>query len=424
MVDINKRYFMIKAICMLILFWVFNSVTVHSQEISPIVWEPISQDNAERLVSAFGFQLETPVQLGNSGVYIDDLYIIPNTPYLFVSYKDRDTRQRFSAVWQIWDIETMQLIFSEISSAESITFASNGEYFIMLSKPQNEDVELCLWQIADFTRMNCWDSMGLNAHPFNTTNQLLGLSKPNGLKNEFIGWDIVKNQEKFILEDVHRWAFSPIEPYHVVIANSNEVSLWDVEKSPQQLVSHKLNNEVMISDLTFDSSGNNVFFITFSLVDSTERLNRLDLTSSEVTIRQGRIFETGLFHRLYVNIFPFMHENRFMADLIDGLTFETIRNIAGVSILDSNLNQDLLLIIPNDDGILGDSFSVQNLTNEAIYATFPYTINGIRYLDIQFTQDERFILAYTEGGLVQLWGIPADDRLKPYWDREFISYDQ
>jgi len=169
---------------MLILFWVFNSVTVHSQEISPIVWEPISQDNAERLVSAFGFQLETPVQLGNSGVYIDDLYIIPNTPYLFVSYKDRDTRQRFSAVWQIWDIETMQLIFSEISSAESITFASNGEYFIMLSKPQNEDVELCLWQIADFTRMNCWDSMGLNAHPFNTTNQLLGLSKPNGLKNE------------------------------------------------------------------------------------------------------------------------------------------------------------------------------------------------------------------------------------------------
>jgi hypothetical protein len=29
-------------------------------------------------------------------------------------------------------------------------------------------------------------------------------------------------------------------------------------------------------------------------------------------------------------------------------------------------------------------------------------------MDVRFTQDERFIIAYTQDGLVQLWGVPAE----------------
>lgn len=383
---------------------------INSQETPSMAWEVISMSNADKIISAFEFQLETPADLSNSSVYIDNLAIIPNTSYIFVSYKDRDTRQRFSPIWQIWDIETQQLVFSENSLVGTIAFSSDGQFFAFRETPQNADTRLCLWQVIDFTRLNCWDSGSILVNSFHPTDGLFFFYQPveNDTIYQLIIWDIFSNQEQYIINDVIEWNFYPLNPYQIATYNINTIALWDIENGLNEFFSYQISDEVLVSNITFDTSGSNMFFMTFSFVDSAEYLNRLNLESSEIATKQGEVTQSGIFYNPSVITFPFVSENSFMVDWVDGLTYQLVGSMARGSILDNNLNQGLLIVTSNEEPLDSDTFTVQDLRTTEIYATLLYVVDGVRYQDVRFTQDERFIIAYTEDGLVQLWGVPAE----------------
>lgn len=402
MVDVNRIKMMRYVIVFIIIYLGLGLVMINSQETPSTAWEVITTSNADELTSAFAFQLETPADLSNSSVYMDSLAIIPNTNYVFVSYKDRDTRQRFTPIWQIWDIETQQLIISESSLAGVVSFSSDGAFFALQEIYEDNNLQLCLWDVANFARLNCWTSGTFLVNPFNVTNDLFVFSRSQNGQFELVGWDIVNNQELFIINDAGRWAFNPQRHHEMVIANSDEISLWNVESIPQKLNFYKFTGEILTSNMTFNSTGDFIFFTIFSFTDSKEKIVSLNLSSLDITTIEDYIVDLGIFQSLYINIMPIRREDSSTLRWIDPVTHENLFSSEN-PILDTNLSQDLALTVSEDD-----TFTVQNLLTAEIYATLPYVVDGMRYQDVRFTQDERFIIAYTEDGLVQLWGVPAE----------------
>ncbi len=382
-------------------------IDTESQETSATTWQKLSVENATQLISAFEFQLETPVDLAHSSVYIDNLHIIPNTSYLFIAYKDRDTRQRFAPMWQIWDFETQELVFSENSSAETIAFSPDGQFFALRETFQKAETKLCLWRLDGFTRLNCWNSGSISDNSFHPTNDLFFFYRPveGDSIYELIIWDIASNQALYIIDDANEWNFNPTNDYQIVASNADIVRVWDIQNGIKEVFKYRIGDEVIVSNIIFDVSAENLFFLTFSLIDSTDHLNRLNVESSAIKTKSGRVFnDYELFSRLYVRLFAFVSDDYFNFEWVDGLTYSVVRDMTRVYILDDNLNQDLLLTISYDEPLGDDIFVVQDLYTAQIYATLPY----IPYQDVQFTQDERFIIAYTEDGHVQLWGVPVE----------------
>lgn len=391
-------------------------INTESQETHPIIWDKISLENATLITPAFKFQLETPIDLSNSSIYIDNLYIIPNTTHLFVSYKDRDTRQRFSPIWQIWDLQTGMLIFEQHDDISDSVLSSNGAYLgVLIEGGLSESDTICLWSLQILRPLACWESFYTSNLSFSPDDSLFlfnqKIDNAETTSVDLVIWDIQREQDFYNIDNIIGWKFNPSNS-DVLMMYGQDINMWNISGTPQEIFNYQLNPSELIygifSNVTFDTSGAYLYFMTINFKDAKQQFNALSISNQVVNRLDRENLVLNLFQRPYADIFVFENENRLKADLVDGKSQSIIRTIDSQALLDINLNQDLLLLTSDDARMSSDTFLVQNLVTGEVYATLPYTLDKAYYQDVRFTQDERFILAYTQDGHVQLWGVPAE----------------
>lgn len=387
-------------------------ISVQSQN-TAYEWDTIHPENAHNILVAFTVALGEP--FNQEGLYLYQIRHIPNTSYIVVIYRDSTSPEITTPLWQIWDIETGEIVFEQEQDVYDSVFSTDGDYFaIAIEGGIDQSDMICLWSTMDIQMRMCWESFYTSNLSFSPShNWFLFNQKIDNSENtpiDLVVWDFQQEREAFRITNAIGWKFNPVNSEQIM-TYGQDIILWDISGTPDEVYRYQLNpqtiSHVIYSEVVFSSSGDYLYFMTLSLNDGRQEFNILDIADDDIVRINREDTRPSFFRRPFANIFAFETDDRLIIDLIAMPSTEIIRTIPIDSLLDANLNQDLLLMTSGDLRVDSYTFTVQNLRTAEIYATLPYMVNGMRYQDVRFTQDERFIIAYTEDGLVQLWGVPA-----------------
>lgn len=385
-----------------ILFVISSITSAQSQPISNAHWQTLTSNNADALSLIYDVDLSATL----SSVSILSAELVSYSDIFFISYLDSSIQQ---TGWVLWDTQSEQPILREIIATDqqidAFSFSPRGQFLIVITKKSgNFDVgETCLWQISSNENLYCWDAP---ATDFQFTNDEKTLIL--ALDTQIIGWDLQKNEAYFIIpQSVVNIAISP-DDTNLILEKTNGIFIWNIQsETPYEVHRQILDDKVIVEDITLDALGRYVFFNTISLFSSGEiELGIWDIEANTVSYIEREVIPQDFFSSQYVRLFLFKQlDSRTIADIIDPITNTNYGTIRLVALRDYTLAQDIY--IAREESMSGFTFSVKNLETQETLVILYENISD-HELNIQFTSDERFILVYTEEGILQMWGVIAE----------------
>jgi len=365
-------------------------------------WQQLSVENANRLVLTS--ELTLPAYITEQA--IESIHVIPNNhPTLLIIVSD-DTIEKYT--WYLWDTGSNQSLFElQTPPINSVNMSPNGNFLaITTENPDNKDItDTCLWSLEPIEKLNCWVTPIAVDLQFTADEKTLILPLAD---KQVIGWDIQANTNRLTIPlDIVSIAITPDDTF-LILDETDAISIWDIQtETPSEFYRYLLPNKVIVERITLDSLGQYIFFNTISLIGSGEiELGVWDMTSNNVQYIQREIIPRDFFSRVQIRLFLFKQpDSRSLVEIIDPITGTNYGTIRVSTLRDYTLAQDIF--IAREETENGFTWSVKNFeTQEALFTLYENADDNL--LDVRFTQDERFILAYTEDGRVQLWGVPAE----------------
>jgi len=334
---------------------------------------------------------------------IIDIDLVSYSGVFFISYLDLSVNQ---GGWMLWDSQSQQPILEQLIIAkqqlDGFLFSPYGKFLVIRTdEASNFDItETCLWHISSGEKLHCWDTTIFDMQ-FTHDEQTLILAGAN----QVIGWDIQKNIARFTIPQLAvSIAISP-DDTNLILDRTDSIFIWNIQTdTPYEIQRQILDDKVIVEELTLDILGRYVFFNTISLFSSGEiELGILDISSNTITYIEREVIPQDFFSSQYVRLFLFKQPDSAIADIIDPITGANYGTTTRFMLRDNTLAQDIF--IAREEVINGlFTYSVKNFETQETLITL-YENSHDRRLNIQFTPDERFILTYTEEGIVQMWGV-------------------
>jgi len=393
-----------KHIVIIVAILFINSIVLgQSEAIVANDWQTISMENAYHLTFVSEFLLTK----GITNTVTESIYLVPHSTILFtVSYN----HSSLSREWNLWDIAYNQTILEKPieTSFRNVTFSPRGRFLaIGIENSENPEItDICLWDIILLELLNCFEG-NTYVEMFFTPDESTFLFPTN---NSLIGWNINTNSQAFLIPQQHLSNVISPDGHQIALYSVSDISIsvWDITTvTPSLLYKHQDTSRVIISDITFDYSGRYIFFMTVPLADSSIREFAIwDTMTGKTSYIERESFQGEFFSNSYSRLFLFrVPDDRFTVDIVDVLTEERYGTMSLAIPVDYTLAQDIF--IAREETENGFTWSVKNFeTQETLFTLYENADDNL--LDVRFTQDERFILAYTEDGRVQLWGVPAE----------------
>jgi WD40 repeat protein len=370
-------------------------------EASTSNWQELSVENANLLILSSELTLPSSI----SGESIEFIYLIPNKPILFIRISndsiDKDT-------WYLWDKDRNQALLElQTTKIKYVKISPNGNFLtITTENADNRAVtDTCIWSLEFTEQLNCWLTPITVDLQFTLDEKILILPLA---EKQVIGWNLQEKATQFTIPlDIVSIAITPDDKY-VILDETDAISIWDIyTETPSEIYRYILPNKVIVEKITLDLLGQYLFFNTISITESGEiELGILDIIFNSVEYVQREVIPRDFFSRFQIRLFLFKQpDTRSIAEIINPITHESYGTIKVSTLRDYTLAQDIF--IARDEAEDGFIWSVKNFETQEILFTL-YENADDTLMDVRFTQDERFIIAYTEDGLVQLWGVPAE----------------
>lgn len=391
----------VRFIVVLCLILCANSIGISQSTVFQIdEWTQLSVSNIQDLTPALEFSLADMI----TQEPIQQIDMIPHTTRLFL----RGGAESNTQYWQIWDINTRQMLLDAPIQTrfKNIMFSSFGKFMAIATENPSDNLitDICLWDIELLTLLNCWEG-DIYIEMLFTPDERLFLFP---MDNTFVAWDTHDNALSFqIPQSTLSNALSPNgEKLALYDAVKGAIYIWDT-KNTSLLSEYHDETRVIVSDITFDETSQYLFFMAVAIEPNIRELGIWDTLTNETRYIEKESFTGEFFSNIYGRIFLFRdNERRSLVTVMDVLTEDNYGIIDLSTLHDYTLAQDIFIARESSDTRL--SWIVKNFeTQETLFILYENADDSL--LDVRFTQDERFIIAYTEDGLVQLWGVRAEN---------------
>jgi hypothetical protein len=391
-----------KVTMVLTLFVFLISVALSPSKANTTDWANLSRENVKQLTIADELSLTQDI----IEKQIEAIYLIPNSSTLFIHWNNNDTSQ---SGWLLWDILNGESTFDmQTERLSHVTFSESGHFMVITTRHPDvsELTDTCLWSLVSLEKLNCWATYLVASTTFSQDETVFIVSTS---ENMSIGWNTQENRQLFTIPTgiIMNTIYSSDTGY-VAFDSIDSISVWDItNENPLEVHRYDLSNRTTIGKVTFDITGRYIFFMTISVMGSGGREFAIwDTIHDNITFTGREIFRDYLPLKNYGRLFLFTQpDSRVITEIRDPLTNVSYGTINPFTINDYTLAQDIFIAREMSDA--GLSWSVKNFeTQETLFTLYENADNPL--MDVRFTQDERFIIAYTQDGLVQLWGVPAE----------------